>query len=90
MTNNSNSNPTQCRRILDYIAVHGGITPMEAIIDLGVFRLASRISEMRKDGIDIKDEWVKVTNRFGETCRVKKYSMGGGSDGKQAGCDDLF
>lgn len=71
----ANSNPTQCSRILDYIAEHGGITPLEAMQELGVFRLASRISEMRKDGYAINCEWIKVTNRWGETCRVKRYSL---------------
>lgn len=70
-----NSNPTQCNRVLDYMERHGGITPLEAIMELGVFRLASRISEMRKRGLKIVDEWVQVTNRFDETCRIKRYSL---------------
>lgn len=73
MTNNSN--PTQCNRVLDYMERHGGITPLEAIMELGVYRLASRISEMRKQGIKITDKWVKVTNRWDETCRIKRYSL---------------
>lgn len=72
-----NSNPTQCQRILDYMLDHGSITQLEALKDLGVFRLASRISEMRKDGYQITSELVKVENRYGETCRVKRYSLKG-------------
>lgn len=70
-----NSNPTQAQRILDYMTVNGSITQMEALKDLGVFRLASRISELRKNGHKIESQMVKVENRYGETCRVKRYSF---------------
>lgn len=70
-----NSNPTQAQRILGYIENHGSITQLEALKDLGVFRLASRISELRKKGYKIESQMVKVENRYGETCRVKRYSL---------------
>lgn len=38
--------PTQNQRILDYIAEFGSITQFEALQDLGVMRLASRISDL--------------------------------------------
>jgi hypothetical protein len=68
--------PTQNDRILNYMKQFGGITQMEAIVDLGVMRLASRISDMKKDGIHIVSHTVPVQNRFGETCHVKRYSLG--------------
>lgn len=68
--------PTQNDRILNYMKQFGGITQMEAIVDLGVMRLASRISSMRKDGIQIESQMVPVKNRWGETCHVKRYSLG--------------
>lgn len=71
----ANSNPTQCSRVLDYIERFGSITQYEALQDLGVMRLASRISELRKQGYEFACEWIKVENRFGETCKVKRYSM---------------
>lgn len=70
-----NSNPTQAQRILDYMQEHGSITQLEALKDLGVFRLASRISELRKNGHQISSQMVKVENRYGETCRVKRYCL---------------
>lgn len=76
-----NSNPTQAQRILGYMTEHGSITQMEALKDLGVFRLASRISELRKNGHEIVSQMVKVENRYGETCRVKRYFLKGGSNG---------
>ena len=70
-----NTNPTQANRVLDYLMKHGSITQFEAL-QLGVMRLASRVSELRKNGTEINSEMVKVTNRYGETCRVKRYYIG--------------
>lgn len=68
--------PTQNERVLDYMRKKGSITQQEAITYLGVMRLASRISDMRSRGVPIVDEWVKVTNRWGEKCRIKRYRLG--------------
>lgn len=73
----NNQNPTQAARILDYIEKHGSITQFEAISELGVLRLASRISELRMKGYPIESKFISVRNRYGEECRVKRYSMGG-------------
>lgn len=70
-----NSNPTQAQRVLDYMTDHGSITQFEALKELSVMRLASRISELRKNGHEIVSQMVKVENRYGETCRVKRYSF---------------
>ena len=66
---------TQCDRIRMYMQEFGSITQLEAIRDLGVMRLASRISDMRKDGIEINDKMITVVNRFGEKCSIKEYSL---------------
>ena len=68
--------PTQNDRILNYMKQFGGITQLEAIVDLGVLRLASRISDMKRQGINIKSETIAVMNRYGEKCHVKRYSLG--------------
>ena len=65
---------TQTQMILSYIRQFGSITPLEAVRDLGVLRLAARISDLRKAGYDIISEQQAVKNRFGETCYVAKYS----------------
>lgn len=67
--------PKQTERVLDYMRRHGSITTLDAILDLGVLRLASRISELKKDGYTIKRDWVKVKNRFGEECSILRYSL---------------
>lgn len=33
------------------------------MLDLGILRLASRISELKKAGVPIRRDWAKVTNR---------------------------
>ena len=69
------SKPTQAQRVLQYMERFGSITQFEALKDLGVMRLASRISELRKKGHAITGEMVNVENRFGEICQVKRYSI---------------
>lgn len=69
------SKSTQNERILWYMANYGGITQLEALRDLGVMRLASRISDLRKAGHDIKSETVTVKNKFEEDCHVSRYSL---------------
>ena len=71
----NNSNPTQAQRVLEYIESFGSITQLEALNDLGVMRLASRISDLKKQGVPIKSDVQTVNNRFGEKCYIKRYSL---------------
>lgn len=64
---------TQNPMIIEYMMKHGSITPIEAMMEIGCMRLASRISEIEKMGYVIGREWIKVKNRFGEMITVKKY-----------------
>ena len=64
---------TQADRIVDYINRFGSITPMQAFRDLGVTKLATRISEMRQEGVRFDQEWQTSKNRFGEEVRYMKY-----------------
>jgi hypothetical protein len=66
--------PTQKQLILDYIADFGSITPMEAY-SLGITKLATRISEMRKEGMQFKIETIKGKNRYGKATRYARYSF---------------
>lgn len=70
-----NTKPTQCERVLNYIKDFGSITQFEALQDLGIMRLASRISELKKRGEPIKTTQKAVKNRFGEKCFIAKYSL---------------
>lgn len=69
------SRPSQNYRIIEYMQEFGGITQLEALKDLGVMRLASRISDLRKHGYPIIKETVTVHNRYGEPCRIKRYTL---------------
>lgn len=71
-----NCKPTQAQRVLDYMQEFGSITQLQALRDLSVMRLASRISDLRRQGHPIISELVTVENRFGEKCYIKKYSIG--------------
>jgi hypothetical protein len=71
------SKATQAQRVLDYIDTFGSITQLEALKDLGVMRLASRISDLKKQGYPIQSETITVQNRFEEDCYIKRYSLRG-------------
>ena len=66
---------TQRDAIIDYIKQFGSITPMEAFADLGITKLATRVSEMKKDGINLKHESVKCKTRLGKTTHYTRYSF---------------
>ena len=64
---------TQTEKIVKYMRDFGSITTMQAFLDLGVTRLASRISELEKSGVAISREFVDGRNRYGEKVRYKRY-----------------
>ena len=65
---------TQCEMIEEYLYTYGEITPLEAMRDLGIYRLASRISDMKKRGHKIKSEMVSVASRNGGRTHFARYS----------------
>ncbi len=52
-----NSN-TQKQKILDHLVREGSITTMEAFTELGITKLTTRISELRRDGYNIVGEQI--------------------------------
>ena len=64
---------TQKERIRKYLDDFGSITPMEAMADLGIMRLAARISEMVRSGEPIITEWETSQNRYGQSTRYARY-----------------
>ena len=70
-----NKKPTQCDRIKQYMNDFGSISPKEAYNDLGVMRLASRISEMRMKGVAIGSKMETGKNRYGEKIAYKRYFL---------------
>lgn len=69
---------TQNEKVLRHMEEFGGITPMEAMQKYGIMRLASRINDIKREGIPVRREIVKTKNRFGETVHYARYSLIGG------------
>lgn len=65
---------TQCEKVLAYIDRFGSITQAEAFNDLGVMRLAARISDIKKSGVQITSVTETSKNRFGESVSYTRYS----------------
>ena len=66
---------SQCERILDYIAENGSITQLDALREFGCMRLASRISDLKRQGIPIKRTMESAKNRYGEPISYARYSI---------------
>ena len=62
---------TQREEILNHLQSGGYITPIEALEWFGCFRLASRISELKKEGYPIQSKM--VLNRYGK--KFSRYSL---------------
>ena len=50
---------TQCQMIREYLEAGHRLSPIEALDKFGCFRLASRINELRKQGLDIRTDIVE-------------------------------
>lgn len=66
---------TQCEQILAYMEEKGSITAWDAAYNLGVFRLAARISDLKADGYKIKTDTVKKKDGRGEYKTFARYSL---------------
>jgi hypothetical protein len=68
---------TQKEKILQYIEDNGSITPLDALREFGCMRLASRVSELKRDGYPIATKMETSKNRNGEPVRYARYEMKG-------------
>ena len=66
---------TQCDRILRHLKDYGSITPMEAMNEYGIMRLAARINDLRAQGIEIASEVKTGKNRYGEDTHFSVYRL---------------
>lgn len=61
--------------ILAHLEEKGNITSWEAIKEYGATRLSAIIFTLRhKYGMDIDNEWIEFTDRFGSKSRYVKYT----------------
>lgn len=65
---NEESSASQSAKILAYLQGGGRITSLDALSKFGCFRLASRISDLRKEN-DIQSQFITLPNGK----RVKDY-----------------
>ena len=68
---------TQSERIIAYIKEYGSITPYEAFADLGITKLATRISEMTAKGMEFDRKMETSKNRYGQNVHYMRYSLRG-------------
>ena len=66
---------TQSMRVLKYMIDFTSITPVQAMQDLGVMRLAARISDLEDQGFVIEHGRESGKNRYGEKTSYAKYSL---------------
>lgn len=66
---------TQNQRVYDHLLSIGPLQPFVAWRELGVYRLASRINDLRKLGHKITTKKVEVVNRWGEASYIAEYSL---------------
>jgi hypothetical protein len=67
---------TQCDKVLRMLIDRWeGITPLDAMNEAGIMRLAARVADLRAEGHDIRSEMVKVRNRDGMVVRVARYRL---------------
>ena len=66
---------TQNQRVINYLSQGNKITSLDAWKELGIMRLASRIYDIKRQGVAIQKEQIIVKNRFGENCTVSQWSM---------------
>ena len=65
---------SQNGRIKAYLQSGKSLTPLDALYQFGCWALSSRISNLRKQGLNIKSELIDITSE-GKTKRVSKYSL---------------
>lgn len=67
---------TQNEKIMRHLDVYGTITPLDAMREYGIMRLASRISDLKREGANISRRMITDKNRFGEPVRYAEYRKG--------------
>lgn len=66
---------TQCEQIIDYLEDHGGITTKDAMEELGVYRLASRIHDLKEEGYEFEKITREELNRYGKKTTFTEYRL---------------
>lgn len=62
-------------KLLAYLKAHKRIDPMKALLELGIGRLASRVYDLKQQGVNIKSVPKRTVNRHGESIIVSEYRL---------------
>lgn len=62
---------SQNKQIADYLNKGKKLTTLDALNKFGCFRLASRINDLRNDGMNIKTKIIKLENKK----QIAQYSL---------------
>jgi hypothetical protein len=68
---------TQQERLLKHFKKSKTIDPLRAWTQLGIYRLADCVFQLRKKGVAIETSPKKNKNKFEETCVVAEYRIRG-------------
>lgn len=67
---------TQTQQVHWYMQKYGSIDPMQAMRDLGLYRLGARIWDLKNlENINVNKRNKKVKNRFGKNTVVAEYYL---------------
>lgn len=66
--------PSQNDDVLMFILEHGSITQSDAV-KFGCYRLAARVSDLRRMGIPLISKMEKVKKRNGKTAMIARYRL---------------
>jgi hypothetical protein len=65
---------TQNKLIKEHLQKGNALTPLDALYKFQCWSLSSRISDLRKQGLNIKSELIEITSG-GKKKHVSKYSL---------------
>lgn len=66
---------TQCSKVIQYLKEHpAGMTQRDAN-RLGIYRLASRVNDLRKESVGILTTMTEVENADGTHSRIAVYTL---------------
>ena len=68
----------QADRVFKYMQDFGSITRADAVKDLGIMCLPERVRDLRNAGVDVISTRESGKNRYGDTVRYNRYTLGGG------------
>ena len=68
---------TQNQVVMAHLRTRGKLTPVQAMTNYGIMRLAARVEELRRLGWDIETEMVVNNDGAGGSTRYARYKLVG-------------